>query len=438
MAEPVVIIGGGLAGLAAARMLREAGEEFILLEAEERAGGLCRTESFGAWSFDYTGHLLHLRPGKVRGFLLSLLGHDLVEHARRAAVRVGETLVPFPIQAHFGVLGEERARKLLDGYRAAAPLAEGERPSFPRWAESQFGRELVKLFFRPYHRKLFVHPLAELLPSWTSWSVPRPTPEQMERAARPGGNAGSSFGYNPSFFYPRAGGIEVLPRRLAEGSEASIRTGARVRTVEARKRAVIAWVKGSARPERIGYRYLISTAPLPDLLNMTSGIPLSLSAAALRLRWSSVLCLCLGARGFAGRPEHWIYFPDEEVPFYRAGFPANFSRRVGPAGGVSYYVEAAFDPRRPPDQRVLARAMKRHLVSTGLLPDQAAVEAEGTLLLPHGYVFHDRYREDNLPRILAALREAGIDPVGRYGAWEYSSMQDAVEQGMAAAKRALA
>jgi protoporphyrinogen oxidase len=438
VAEPVVIIGGGLAGLSAARVLREAGEDFLLLEAEERVGGLCRTESFGAWSFDYTGHLLHLRPGKVRGFLLSLLGPDVSEHARRASVLVGEDFVPFPLQAHFGALGEEKARALLAGWRRAVPLAEGERPSFLRWAESQFGRGMVDIFFSPYNRKLFVHPLAELLATWTAWSVPRPTAAQMERAARPGGNAAATFGYNPSFFYPRAGGIELLPQRIARGSEPFIRTGARVVEVDARKRTVSLWSRGGEKPERMGYRRLISTAALPELLRMTAGIPVALAAAAARLRHSSVLCLCLGARGFAGRDEHWMYFPGEGLPFYRAGLPGNFSRRVGPAGGVSFYVEAAFDPRRAPDRRALARAMRKGMGAARLLPPQAAVEAEGTLLLPHGYVFYDRFREDNLPRILAALREAGIDSVGRYGAWEYASMQDAVEQGMAAARRALA
>jgi protoporphyrinogen oxidase len=380
-------------------------------------GGLCRTEQVGSCLFDHCGHLLHLKAGKVRGALLSLLGPDLAEHSRRASVRVGDAWAPFPVQANFGALGADRAQAILASWRRAAPVAEGERPSFLRWAEANFGRELVDLFFRPYNGKLFVHPLAELLPTWTSWSVPRPTPDEMERAAGVKGNPAASFGYNSSFFYPRRGGIELLPRRLAEGLEAGIRTGCRVTAVDAIKKTVTFVPSGGGRPETMGWRRLVTSAPLPGLLAMTAGLPSSLTAAGPRLRHSSVLCLCLAARGFAGRAEHWMYFPDRSLSFYRAGIPTNFSRRVGPAGAVSFYVEAAFDPRRPPDLRLLARAMKRDLSAAGLLPAGAAIEAEGTIVLPYGYVFYDRFREDHLARVLSALRDAGVDSVGRYGAW---------------------
>ncbi len=450
--DPVVIIGGGLTGLAAARALRQAGAPFVLLEGEARVGGLCRTEQVGNYLFDHAGHLLHLRPGKVRALLLSLLGNDVVEHSRRATVQAEGVFVPYPIQAAFGALGRERAQAILESYRAAAALPEGEIPSFLRWAEANFGAELVRLFFAPYNRKLFVHPLEELLPTWTSWSVPRPTPQQMERAAA-GADPAACFGYNSTFFYPRAGGIELLPQRLAEGLGGSVRTSQQVVGVDVRARTVTVRHRplepgrpgeageedadGTQRRERIRYSRLISTAPLPELLGMAAGLDPSLAAAAARLRWSSVLCLCLGTRGFTPRSEHWIYIPEEDAPYHRVGVPGNYSRRTGPAGAVSFSVEVAFDPRTPPDLKRLARAAREHFLRSGLLPMRAGLETEGSIVLPYGYVFHDRWREDHLPLILDALRREGVDSVGRYGAWEYSSMQDAVEQGLVAGKRAL-
>ncbi len=53
-----VIVGGGLAGLSCAR---ELGRDFILLEAEDRLGGLVRTDQVEGFSFDWTGHWLHAR-----------------------------------------------------------------------------------------------------------------------------------------------------------------------------------------------------------------------------------------------------------------------------------------------------------------------------------------------------------------------------------------
>ncbi len=63
-------------------------------------------------------------------------------------------------------------------------------------------------------------------------------------------------------------------------------------------------------------------------------------ALAPRLDWSVVACLNLGiARAGLGDGAHWIYFPDDDVPFYRVGFPSNFSETVAPPGASSMYVE---------------------------------------------------------------------------------------------------
>ena len=53
------------------------------------------------------------------------------------------------------------------------------------------------------------------------------------------------------------------------------------------------------------------------------------------------------------------------------------------------------------------------------------------------YVFHDLYRARNLTAILESLRDRDILSIGRYGAWEYSAMQDAIEWGFDTAREVL-
>ena len=51
-------------------------------------------------------------------------------------------------------------------------------------------------------------------------------------------------------------------------------------------------------------------------------------------------------------------------------------------------------------------------------------------VLDPAYVIHDRFRAESLPRIHAALRDLGIRSAGRFGSWEYSSMEGALLAGM--------
>jgi UDP-galactopyranose mutase len=52
----ICIIGAGLAGLSAAYHLKD---NYIILEKENRIGGLCRTEFIDGFRFDYAIHILY-------------------------------------------------------------------------------------------------------------------------------------------------------------------------------------------------------------------------------------------------------------------------------------------------------------------------------------------------------------------------------------------
>ena len=49
----VVVVGAGLAGLAAARMLNESGHDVIVLEKSRATGGRCATRRIGDAVFDH-------------------------------------------------------------------------------------------------------------------------------------------------------------------------------------------------------------------------------------------------------------------------------------------------------------------------------------------------------------------------------------------------
>lgn len=424
---PVIIIGACLAGLAAARALVDKGNEFLVLEAGDRVGGLCRTEHVNGFSFDYSGHLLHLKGEKVRSIIRDDLGIELEEHVRRASVHVEGTYVPYPIQANFGRLSPATVKRCIEGYRRSSADPDTVEQSFPEWARGQFGDGLAEIFMIPYNRKLYVHPLEEMEPSWTDRFIPRPEAEAMERAAR--GEDTGTYGYNATFLYPSRGGIEILPKALAGGMEDRILLGRRVASVDTGRRTVEV-----QSGEKYAYGDLISTVPLPDLLRMVSDLPADLIAPAERLRCSAVTVLCLGCDLPTDREEHWIYFPEQRYPFYRVGVFSNFSPSMAPPGTSSYYVEIAHRPGEAPDEAALTDKATRALIDLGIVPNGGRTSAGLLLSIPCAYVFFDRFRQRNLASILAGLKERSIHSIGRYGAWEYSAMEDAIEWGLRTAE----
>ena len=90
--KKVVIIGGGLAGLSAGYHLLE--QEPILFEKESVVGGLCRSFTQDGFTFDCTGHLIHLKNPYTKDLVTKLLpdafnAHERLAKAESCGVRHG-------------------------------------------------------------------------------------------------------------------------------------------------------------------------------------------------------------------------------------------------------------------------------------------------------------------------------------------------------------
>ena len=70
-----MILGAGPAGLTVANKLKKrTGNEFLVLEKEKYAGGLCRSETVDGYPLDIGGgHFLDVRHPKVNEFLFQFM-----------------------------------------------------------------------------------------------------------------------------------------------------------------------------------------------------------------------------------------------------------------------------------------------------------------------------------------------------------------------------
>ena len=70
----IIILGAGLSGLTCAYYLRKT---YSIFEKESKVGGLCRSEKIDDFTFDYTGHLLHLKKNENKKLIKELLRKNL-------------------------------------------------------------------------------------------------------------------------------------------------------------------------------------------------------------------------------------------------------------------------------------------------------------------------------------------------------------------------
>lgn len=440
--EAVVILGAGLAGLSAAYHLQEGGTSFSLYERETVVGGLCRSLRHGGFTFDCTGHLMHFRRPEIKALVERLMkqaGSELVAHQRRAAIYSHGVFTDYPFQANTFGLPVEVVKECLMGFIEAwgrrNPAASARRRATPRhfgeWVVRTFGSGIAKHFMTPFNEKLWQRPLTDLGCDWGGgWLIPVPSLEEVVQGAL--GLANRNMGYNPSFFYPREGGIQRYPDAFARRIAKDVHLGHELTAINFSHR-IVEFQNG----QRVRYRQLISTIPLPELCRRADGLSAALKRQVDGLVHVSVTNVNLGVDRPTIVPYHWIYFPEPQIPFYRAGFPSNLTPSVAPPGQSLISVESSHRPERPVNRALAIEQAVTGLRAAGLLRADDRITMHEVVEIPYAYVIFNRTRPSLLARLQRMLRGAGVRSIGRYGAWEHSSMEDAVRQGKDAAESIL-
>jgi protoporphyrinogen oxidase len=423
--KKTIIIGGGLAGVSAGYHLAE--HDPIVLEKEAVLGGLCRSFTQDGFTFDCTGHLIHLRNDYTKELVSSVLPDAFHSHERRAAIYSKSTTTPYPFQANTYGLPPEVVKECVIGFVESMKASTNGGPkNFHDWVLQTFGTGIANHFMLPYNEKFWKQDLRTITSDWVSWSIPKPTLEEVVNGAL--GLTNKGMGYNPKFIYPKVGGIDCLPQALAK-SIGRLRTKEPVEYIDPKKKYV-RLMSGAEEP----YDYLISTMPLPVAFRMLKDTPDTLISAAQKLQTISVLNINLGINRPNISDQHWIYFPEDEYIFSRIGFPMNFSRSAAPDGSSSIYIEIT----HPPHQKMnVAEMLDRSILDLQrckILQNDDRILTCHSIDIKFAYVVFDEHRQKHLKDLIAYLESRDIYAAGRYGVWDYYSMEDSILSGKKAAE----
>lgn len=413
--------------MSAAFHLRQERIDCRLFERAPFPGGHAITVEEQGYRFDRTGHLLHLRDPKMRELALGWIRGGTLEIERRSRVFSHGVYTRYPFQANTYGLPPEVARRCLTDFVRAHFAPDKPSPrSFEEFCRVHFGDGISDEFMIPYNTKLWGVPPDKISAAWCSRFVPLPRLEDVIAGAV--GCNDRELGYNARFTYPRLG-IGQLSAGLAEAA-GPIELGRAPAAIDARARVL------RFADEAVRYEALVSTIPLPSLVALLTDAPAEVREAASRLRCTSLHYLDVALNGPCRLPFHWIYVPEPRFPFYRVGCYSHFSSAMAPPNKASLYVELS--DRQRPDVASLLPRLAQDLKTMGLVDSDHAIRFARLRTIEHAYVIFDDDHFPALEVIHPFLRSVGILSAGRYGGWNYSSMEDALLFGRDAAREARA
>jgi len=420
----IIILGTGLAGLSVAYHLQKKGIDYEVFEKEDTPGGLCRSKNIDGFTFDHSGHLLHFKYKYTYDLIRDLLNNNLIQHKRNSWVYAFNAYIPYPFQANLFGLPPKITKDCLLGFIQAANNGRYKKnndTNFRDWVYQTFGNGIARYFMLPYNKKFWTVSPSQLTCDWVNGLVPQPSLEDVIEGTV--SRSSKAWGYNAHFWYPKNGGIQELALAFARRIN-KINLSCSCPKIDIKNKE-ISFMDG--RQEK--FDKLISTIPLPELANVIEGLPKSITSSFKKLRWVSILNLNLGIDRENISDKHWIYFPQENFVFFRVGFPHSFSSTLVPTNKSSLYIEISYSWNKPINKNNIVSRIIRDLIKAQVISNSDRILVQDINDIRYGYPVYDYNYRLARESILKFLSQNHILSCGRYGNWQYMSMEDVILDG---------
>lgn len=391
-----VILGAGPTGLAFAHTLHTLGENsFVVLEANATAGGLCRSQDVDGFPLDIGGgHFLDVKQQPVLDLLFRFLPRgDWQEHRRISTIRIRGTEIGYPIESNLWQLDVDNRLDFLESVAQAGCVRGEPMPeSFEKWISWKLGDRIAQEYMLPYNRKIWSIDLNALGTYWLN-KLPDVSFRQTLKSCLDSSPHGAIPAHGV-FLYPKNFGYGEVWKRMGDALQNSLLLSTPVNKIDLPTMTVNDTFRAGM---------IISSIPWTVWPGIAE-IPATVRSQIERLEYASI-DVDYREQALVTKA-HWVYEPDESIPYHRILCRNNFS-----AGSRGYWTETN--------------------------SKRAGAEAGFRYRNEYAYPINTTAKPDAMNRVLEWAGQHQIAGLGRWGTWEHVNSDVAVAQAIEAAKRAV-
>lgn len=433
-----LIIGAGVTGLGSAIRINQISDKtWFMVERDSGPGGLSRTIEEDGFKMDEGGHVAFSHTKMFDDILQTAVGSydgcNWLKHKRVSHIIMedGEEIrkVPYPFQKNLKFLSNESMKECLEGLinrdQKVPPL------NFKEWILSNFGKGISDKFMMKYNFKVWAHPLEMMSHDWVSDRVAKiDAYEAVKNVLENQEN--SQWGPNNTFYYPLKGTGEIYNKIAGILPEKNQLYNTSVDNIDKENR-----IATFSNGNQVKYNFLISTMPLDILMRKLNMVP-----DMTKLRHSSTNVILFGFEGKCPNGDScWMYFPSEDVPFYRATVFSNYSpeNTPDPDRYYSLMLEVSESEFKLVDHNTLVEKCLESCHNMGMVSDGSKLVKTMRDRSQYGYPTPSLGMRQYVRERRKELKKDGIYSSGRFGAYMYSiSNQDgAMMQGIQSVDNAL-
>ncbi len=442
---PVVIVGGGVAGLVSAQLLAEAGVQVVVIERNPIVGGLARSFTYEGkggrpYVFDCGPHRFDTTNPNIDTYLRRTLTDEGTYFPRKSEVYFKGKYYAWPIKPQNLVQLPPRLAGKAFVDLAVNGMKEYGEDNFQNYILRQYGPTLYQHFFEGYSMKfLGIHP-KDTHSDWAKVGINRAIIDdnaQMQNLFQLLKSTLLQFNKTPQRFLYPTNGMQEAWENVADVVRSK---GGRIIT------GTSARIEGSRTSQGVGRVTAVHAGDevfVPSVCIWTAPITLACEQLELErpeLGYLGLLLYNLMVEEEAPRDYQWCYYGARELLINRVSIPRFLSPQTAPPGTTGYCVEVTC---MKGDQRWnhagrLTDWVIDDMMKVGLVRDRQSVRDVRVERLPESYPIYRRDYPGELDKARTQLAQySNLRLAGRTGLFWYNNMDHSIENAMQLVKRLL-
>lgn len=429
MSDPLIILGGGIAGLSLAYFLDRPS---TILEAQEEVGGLCRSFNAHGVYYDVGPHILFSKNKETLDFVTSLVPTNQIRRSNQ--IYYNGRFIKYPFENFLAQLGSPEEIQYCLNTFLNNPYRNMRADNMLAFFLKTFGEGITRLYLQPYNEKIWKFDPC-MMDTEMVERIPRPPDQHIIDSCA--GKFSEGYLHQLYFHYPKQGGVMSLCNALREKirSKAKIIVNARAQKI---RRSNSHWSVQTERGETFQAGRLVNCMPLHELIPCLENVPEEVQRALAELKYNSIHIVIVNAKQDTIGDYFSMMFPQRDVIFHRLN-RLNFlgENYRPPDGSATFLAEVTFRQGMPASDWKAGQVGERvvqDMVKLGFIKQQD-VQFVQVHTEKYAYVIDDLDSKTNKTQVLSYLQGIGIESAGRFAEFLYLNSDQVIDRSRALAKK---